>query len=109
MDEGEREKDGEDLEGQEGPGERAEDPDPGFFDRLEEESAPLHEGEAIDTRLGPLPVRSMAAMAAMLLVAVVVYLVAWGLFGGVGLLLGWLPAAALGLLAAREVGRRASS
>ena len=48
-------------------------------------------------------------MGLMLAVAVVIYFVAWGLFGTLGLLLGWIPAAAAGFLVAREYGRRVAS
>ena len=75
-------------------------------DVLERESEPLQEGRALDSPVGPLPVRSLWAMAAFLAVAVAVYLAIWGVLGTLGLLLGWIPAAALGLFAAREVGRR---
>ena len=73
---------------------------------LEREARPLQRGEAVNSPFGPLPKRSLAAMGLMLAVAVVVYLILWALLGTLGLLLGWIPAAALGLLAAREVGRR---
>jgi hypothetical protein len=78
-------------------------------DVLERESEPLREGNAIDSPLGPLPVRSLAGMALMIAIGVAVYLIAWSVFGTLGLLLGWIPAAALGLLAAREYGRRAAT
>jgi hypothetical protein len=78
-------------------------------DALERESEPLLQGDAIASPVGPLPVRSLTAMAVMVAVSVVAYLAAWGLLGTVGLLLGWIPASALGFLAAREVGRRVGS
>ncbi len=78
-------------------------------DVLERESEPLREGSAIDSPLGPLPVRSLAGMALMIAIAVAVYLIAWSGFGTLGLFLGWIPAAALGLFAAREYGRRAAT
>ena len=75
-------------------------------DVLEREAEPLQRGRTLDSPFGPLPVRALIAIAAFLAVSVVVYIAAWALLGGIGLLLGLLPAAALGLLAAREVGRR---
>ncbi len=83
----------------------AADSRPGALDVLEREAEPLQRGEAIDSPVGPLPKRSLVAMAALVIVAVGVYLLVWALLGTLGLLLGWIPAAALGLLAAREVGR----
>ena len=73
---------------------------------LEREVEPLQEGETIDSPLGPLHTRSLVAMSLMVAISVAVFFIAWGLFGTAGLVLGWLPAAALGLLAAREYGRR---
>jgi hypothetical protein len=78
-----------------------------LLETVERESEPLRRGDAYDTLLGPLPVRSLAAMGVMIAVAVAVYALLWALLGTLGLLLGWIPAAALGLLAARELGRRA--
>ncbi len=76
---------------------------------LEREMEPLQEGETIDSPLGALPTRSLVAMGLMVAVSVAVFFIAWGVFGTAGLVLGWLPAAALGLLAAREYGRRKAS
>ena len=78
----------------------------GALDVLEREAEPFQKGEAFDSPFGPLPKRSLSAMAVMVIVAVVVYLIVWALLGTLGLLLGLIPAAALGLLAAREWGRR---
>jgi hypothetical protein len=75
-------------------------------DVLDREAEPLRQGEALDTPLGPLPRRSLAAIAIFVVVSVCLYLVLWALLGTLGLLLGWIPAAGLGLLAAREWGRR---
>jgi hypothetical protein len=79
------------------------------IDVLEREAEPLQHGEAFDSPFGPLPKRSLGAMVVMVVVAVVVYLIAWALLDTLGLLLGLIPAAALGLLAAREWGRRQST
>jgi len=73
---------------------------------LEREVEPLQEGKTIDSPLGPLHTRSLVAMSLMVAISVAVFFIAWGVFGTAGLVLGWLPAAALGLLAAREYGRR---
>ena len=78
-------------------------------DALERESEPLRQGNTLATPVGPLPVRSLIGMGLMLAVAVVIYFVAWGLFGTLGLLLGWIPAAAAGFFVAREYGRRVAS
>ena len=92
---------------QEGDSERSANESAGeVADVLEREAEPLQRGRTLDSPFGPLPVRALFAMAAFLAVAVVVYVAVWGLLGTIGLLLGLLPAAALGLLAAREVGRR---
>jgi hypothetical protein len=97
------EVEGEDSDAVQAP--EAEEKDKGL-DVLEREAEPLQHGEALDSPFGPLPRRSLGAMAVMVVVAVVVYLVLWALLGTLGLLLGLIPAAALGLLAAREWGRR---
>lgn len=103
------EKTAEELEADENQPDRTEETSVGeVASVLDRESEPLQQGRKLDSPLGPLPVRSLAAMAAMVVVAVVVYLIAWALFGTLGLVLGWIPAAALGLLAAREVGKRAA-
>ena len=82
------------------------DSDPTATDVLEREAEPFQRGDAIDSPFGPLPKRSLGGMAIMVIVAVVVYVAIWALLGTLGLLLGLIPAAALGLLAAREWGRR---
>jgi hypothetical protein len=103
----EREKTAEELEREENePDRSASDTGAEAIEVLDREARPLQRGETLDTPLGPLPKRSLAAMGLMLAVAVVVYLIAWSLLGTLGLLIGWIPAAALGLLAARELGRR---
>ena len=76
---------------------------------LERESEPLQRGETLDSPLGPLPRRSLVGMALMVAIGAACYLIAWTLLGTVGLLLGWIPAVALGMLAAREYGRRAEA
>ena len=78
-------------------------------DTLERESEPLRKGDALSTPAGPLPTRSLIGMGLMVAVAVAVYFVAWGLLGTLGLLLGWIPAAAAGFWVAREYGRRAAT
>ena len=78
-------------------------------DAFERESEPLRQGNTLATPVGPLPVRSLIGMGLMLAVAVAIYFVAWGLFGTLGLLLGWIPAAAAGFFVAREYGRRVAS
>jgi hypothetical protein len=78
-------------------------------DAFERESEPLRQGNTLATPAGPLPVRSLIGMGLMVAVAVAIYFVAWGLFGTLGLLLGWIPAAAAGFFVAREYGRRAAS
>jgi len=103
-----REKTAEELEREESQATRAKEPDFHALDALEREAAPLQEGETIDLPFGPLPVRTLRAIGVMLFVAVVLYFVFWGIFGTLGLLVGWLPAAALGFLAARELGRRSA-
>ena len=103
-----REKTAEELEREESQATRAKEPDFRALDALEREAAPLQEGETIDLPFGPLPVRTLRAIGVMLFVAVVLYFAFWGIFGTLGLLLGWLPAAALGFLAARELDRRSA-
>ena len=75
-------------------------------DVLEREAEPFQRGDAIDSPFGPLPKRSLGGMALMVVVFVAVYFRTWQLLGTLGLVLGLIPAAALGLLAAREWGRR---
>lgn len=99
----------EELQDQESDAEpTAAEPKDKALDTLDREAEPLQRGDAIGTPFGPLPKRSLAGMAIMVVVAVVVYLLAWALLGTLGLLLGLIPAAALGLLAAREWGRRSA-
>jgi hypothetical protein len=102
------ERTAEELEREESAPPRPAERGPGLLERIEREAAPLQEGEAIASRLGPLPVRSLAAIGAFVAIAVVVYLLCWSLFGTLGLLVGWIPAVALGLLVAREIGLRAA-
>ena len=103
----ERVKTAEELEREENePDRSAAEPGVNVVEVLEREARHIRGGEALDSPLGPLPKRSLAAMGLMLAVAVVVYLILWALLGTLGLLLGWIPAAAGGLLAARELGRR---
>jgi hypothetical protein len=105
----ERKKTAEELEREESspPQRSAAEQTAPLLEAVEREAGPLQRGEAFDTRLGPLPVRSLAAIGVMIAVAVAAYLLLWALLGTLGLLLGWIPAAALGFLAARELGRRA--
>lgn len=98
----------EELEGEEGDAVQppVAESKPKATDVLEREAEPLQQGETYDSPFGPLPKRSLGGMAVMVVVAVLVYVAAWALLGTLGLLLGLIPAAALGLLAAREWGRR---
>jgi hypothetical protein len=111
MADGDREKTAEELEREENapPEPTAADQAAPIAETLERESEPLQRGQTLDSPLGPLPVRSLAAMGVFVAVAVALYLILWALLGTLGLLLGWIPAAALGLLAARELGRRAEA
>ena len=49
----------------------------------------------------PLPVRAVVAVALFAVVFVLVWLAAWALLGGIGIALGWIPAAILAWLAVR--------
>ena len=52
-----------------------------------------------------MPKRVLIALGVFVVVFTVVYLALFGLLGGLGLALGWIPAAAVAFLAIQLVGR----
>ena len=52
-----------------------------------------------------MPARVLIALGVFVVVFTVVYLALFGLLGGLGLALGWIPAAAIAFLAIQLVGR----
>jgi hypothetical protein len=58
---------------------------------------------------GVLPVRALIAIALFVVVFVAVWMAFWALAGGLGLALGWIPAALVGALAVVIAGRSFSS
>ena len=88
----------------------AEDEDEsGRFGALQEaaddEAQRLQRGSSVSLLGAEVPVRVLAALGIFLLVFTVVYALLWALGGGLGLALGWIPAAAAGVVAIRLAGR----
>lgn len=102
----------EELEGQTGDPQGGDD-SPGAFDegagRVAEEAEPLLDGKTVSSPVGPLPTRSLTAIAAFLVVFVIAFFALWGLLGGIGILLGTVVGAALGLGAMKLVADRSSA
>ncbi len=71
--------------------------------RLEEEAAPLLEGPEV---VG-VPTRSLAGIAAFVVVFCIAFFALWALLGGIGILLGMIVGAALGLGAMKLIADRA--
>jgi len=67
----------------------------------EAEGRKLMGGRKINFFGGPLPVRSLAAIAVFIAVFVVVWLLLWAVLGSIGLIFGWLIAALVGLVAVK--------
>jgi hypothetical protein len=66
----------------------------------------VQQGRKLDSPIGPLPIRSLAGIAAFLVAFMAVYLLAWAALGGAGLIFGWIPAAVVGVLALRAAAER---
>jgi Flp pilus assembly protein TadB len=66
----------------------------------------LSRGRTIGFFGGELPVRAAWAIAVYVAVFMVVWMLLWAVLGGLGLAVGWLVAAAVGLLAVRWYTRR---
>ncbi|MDQ2676904.1 MAG: mechanosensitive ion channel family protein [Actinomycetota bacterium] len=76
---------------------------------LEEHGEPLLQGSAVKTPVGGVPVRTLVAMAAFVVIFCLVFFLLWELLGNFGILLGIILGVALGLgamklLADRERG-----
>lgn len=89
------------------------DDEPGAFDnaagKMSDQAAPLLEGKAAATPAGPLPVSSLAGIAAFLGVFLVVFFAFWAWLGGIGIVLGMIVGAALGFGAVKLLADRARS
>lgn len=64
---------------------------------LEQHGEPLLQGSAVKTPVGGVPVRSLVAMAAFVVVFCLAFFALWGLLGNFGILLGIIAGVALGL------------
>ena len=63
------------------------------------EAERLQRGPAVSFFGNPLPVRTLVALLVFLIVFMLVWVGLWAAMGGIGLGLGWIPAAVLGALA----------
>ncbi len=71
----------------------------------ESETSRLQRGPTVSILGTSLPARVLMAMGVFVLAFTLVYLALWGLLGGLGLALGWIPATVVALLAIQLVGR----
>lgn len=69
------------------------------------ETSRLQRGQTVSLFGASLPVRVLAALGIFVLVFMLVWIALWGLLGGIGLALGWIPAAVVALLAIKLIGR----
>ena len=69
----------------------------------------LRGGSTVSLLGASVPTRSLLALAIFVLVFMIAWTVLWSLGGTAGLALGWIPAAAAGLVAIRLVARSAWS
>ena len=76
-----------------------------FRASAENETSRLQEGPTVSMLGGAVPARVLVALGVFVVVFTVVYLALFGLLGGLGLALGWIPAAAVAFLAVQLVGR----
>ena len=77
--------------------------------RAERELRPLQGGRRIRFLGEELPVRAIAAIGVFVFAFMVVWLLLWAVLGGIGLGLGWIPAALAGAWAGREYARRSAA
>jgi hypothetical protein len=84
---------------------------PGRLDELrstaDAEVERLQRGRTISMLGAEVPVRVLIALGVFLVVFMVVWTGMWALGGGLGLALGWIPAAVIGAFAIRLTGQRA--
>ena len=66
-------------------------------DALEHHAEPFLQGSEVKTPVGAVPSRSLVAMAAFIIVFCAVFFALWGLLGNLGIFLGILAGAGLGL------------
>ena len=71
----------------------------------ESETSRLQRGPTVSILGASLPARVLMALGVFVLVFMLVLMALWGLLGGIGLALGWIPAAVVALLAIQLVGR----
>lgn len=76
-----------------------------FRASAESETSRLQRGPTVSLLGGSVPARVLIALGVFVVVFTVVYLALFGLLGGLGLALGWIPAAAVAFLAIQLVGR----
>lgn len=74
---------------------------------LEKHGEPLLEGPSVNTPIGEVPTRSMAGMAVFVLVFCIAFFALWALLDDIGILLGIIVGAALGLGAMKLLADRA--
>lgn len=87
-----------------------------FVDQVEESSVQTgaESAEAVRTLargpelnlpiIGPIPRRTVVAVAAFIVVTTVVYLILWAVLGTLGLAFGWIVAALAGAFAVKRLG-----
>jgi hypothetical protein len=89
------------------------DDEPGRFDELQstadDTTGRLQGGSTVSLLGATVPVRALLALGIFILVFMIAWTVLWSLGGTAGLALGWIPAAAAGLVAIRLVARSAWS
>ncbi len=76
-----------------------------FRASAESETSRLQQGPTVSILGDAVPKRVLIALGVFVVVFTVVYLALFGLLGGLGLALGWIPAAAIAFLAIQLVGR----
>jgi hypothetical protein len=93
---------------QRGEGDDAEDGEGGRLAGLraaaDAEADSLQRGPSVSLLGASVPVRALTALGIFVLVFMLVWVALWGLLGTLGLALGWIPAAGVGVLAIRLVG-----
>ncbi|MFL5870825.1 MAG: hypothetical protein ACJ75R_07065 [Solirubrobacterales bacterium] len=76
---------------------------------VERETRVFQRGPGLALFGGVVPVRTMIALGVFVFAFVVVWMAFWAIAGGLGLALGWIPAALVGVLAVLLLGRWAWS
>lgn len=71
----------------------------------ESETSRLNRGPTVSFFGAAVPARVLVALGVFVLVFTLVLMALWGLLGGIGLALGWIPSAVVALLAIKLIGR----